>query len=146
MVWPNRIKDKDVLRRLVAIIFVRITNLILYHIPKVRVEDIDYHRELYMILKLHGTGRLRDFFTFAEKFGLEKEVDPVLDDIWNINKEVQRYAYPEPYLWSWGEFKYGKDGWRKLLKLVHEHGDQTIDKNPAIPIDGLFNKNKDSET
>jgi hypothetical protein len=146
MVWPDRIKDKDMLRRLVAIVFVRITNLFLYHIPKIRVEDtIDYHREIYMILKLRGTGYLKSFFEFSKKFGLENEMDPVLDDLWNINKDVQQYAYPEPRLFFWEDFEYKKHDWRKLLELVDKHGGRTITDLEKMPIDGLLNKDKDTD-
>jgi hypothetical protein len=145
MVWPRRIKDEDVLRRLIAIVFVRITNLISHHVPKITVEDTDYFSDMFMSFKLQGTKYLKQFTEFSKKFGLEKEIDPVLDDIWNMNKEVQLFAYPEPRLLFWKGFNYGKDDWRKLLEVVDKHGGQTIAEFRNMPINGLLNKDKDEE-
>lgn len=114
--------------------------------PKITVEDTDYFGDMYMSFKLQGTKYLKLFTQFSKKFGIEKEIDPVLDDIWNMNKEVQLYAYPEPRLFFLKGFKYGKDDWRKLLEIVDKHGGQTIDNIRDMPIDGLLNKNKDAES
>lgn len=63
-----------------------------------------------------------------------------MDSLWEVNKEIQAYAYPEPRLYGWkGEFEYYKDDWRKLLELTKKHPDQTLFKL-KIPTAGLLNK------
>ena len=67
-------------------------------------------------------------------------MDPVLDSLWEINKEIQGYAYPEPRLFSWKEFEYYKDDWRKLLALTKKHPKDSLYEKKKMPIDGLLNK------
>jgi hypothetical protein len=45
----------------------------------------------------------------SKEHKLTSEMEPVLDALWNINKEVQEYAYPEPRIFKWNEFEYGKE-------------------------------------
>jgi hypothetical protein len=140
-VWPKKFHDrKDVLNKLLAIVLNRITGLREY-LPTINVENkIEYLGDVLLIAKLDGTRRLEDFVTSSEKYGLTKEMDAVLDSLWEINKEIQGYAYPEPRLFSWKEFEYGKDDWRKLLELTKKYPDQTLRKSRKWPIAGLLNK------
>jgi hypothetical protein len=117
----------------------------LHEIPKIVVEETDYAIDQYMISKLMGTVHIKFLADFSKKFGLENEINGVLDDLWDINKDVQQYAYPEPRLFFWDGFEYGKDGWRKLMEVVNRHGGQTLFDMKEMPIDGLLNKDKDSK-
>jgi hypothetical protein len=139
-VWAKKFSDrKDVLNKLTAIVLTRITNM-RESLPGITVEGTRYFEDLNMISMLQGTQNLKDFVSQSEKFGLTGEMEPVLDALWNINKEVQEYAYPEPRLFFWDEFKYGKDNWRKLLELTKKHPDESLDKMQKIPINGILNK------
>jgi hypothetical protein len=108
------------------------------------VKGTDIAIDQYMLFKLLGTVHLKTFSEFSRKFGLDKEMDPILDDLWNINKEVQEYAYPEPRLFFWEDFDYRKHDWRKLLEVVEKRGGRTIKDLEKMPIDGLLNKDKDT--
>ena len=139
-VWPKKFHDrKDVLNKLFAIILSRVTK-VREHLPEIPVEHIDLLRDYILIAKLQGTEHLKSFVADSEKFGLTKEMEPVLDSLWNINREIQAYAYPEPRLYSWQGFEYGKDDWRKLLELSKKHPDDTLSKRKALPTVGLLNK------
>jgi hypothetical protein len=67
-------------------------------------------------------------------------MESVLDALWMINADVQIYAYPEPRLFSWKEFEYYKDDWRKLLGVAKKHPEESLFKMKKMPIDGLLNK------
>lgn len=138
-VWPQKFQGrKDVVNKLLAIVLNEVTMLRDY-LPRIPVENIDYVKDALLIAKLQGTEQLKSYVTEAEKFGLTKEMEPVLDSLWEVNKEIQAYAYPEPRLYSWKEFEYYKDDWRKLLDLTKKHPDQTLFKL-KIPTAGLLNK------
>ena len=139
-IWPQKFEGrKDVVNKLLTIVLTEVTMLRDY-LPTIPVENIDYARDAILIAKLQGTERLKSFVTEADKFGLTKEMEPVLDSLWEVNKEIQAYAYPEPRLYGWkGEFEYYKDDWRKLLELTKKHPDQTLFKL-KIPTAGLLNK------
>jgi hypothetical protein len=137
-VWPKKFHDrKDVLNKLLAIVFNRITRIREY-LPTIPVENIEYLDDVLLVAKLQRTEELKKFVAMSDKYGLNKEMEPVLDSLWEINKEIQGYAYPEPRLFSW-EFEYYKDDWRKLLALTRKHPDQTLSKK-KWPMDGLLNK------
>ena len=136
-VWPKKFLDrKDVVHKLLAIILTRVIKIREY-LPEIP-EYNDMIRDSHLIAKLQGTERLKDFVADSEKFGLTKEMEPVLDSLWNINREIQAYAYPEPRLFSW-PFEDGKDDWRKLLELTKKHPDDSLTKKKS-PRDRLLNK------
>jgi len=139
-VWPAKFQDRrDVLNKLLGIVLSRVSK-IRETIPKIPVEQFDYFSEAFLVTKIQGTEFLKSFVSAAERFGLTKEIEPVLDSLWNINKEIQGYAYPEPRLFSWQGFEYGKDDWRKLLSVAEKHPDETLVKKRKIAIEGLLDK------
>jgi hypothetical protein len=137
--WSKEFHDRqDVLNKLIAIVLARIAE-INESLPDTPVENIKLFRDVYLVRRLQGTENLKLFVSKSEKFGLTKEMEPVLDALWNINRQIQKYAYPEPRLFFWEEFEYGKDDWRKLLEVVKKHPDKDVNKTKT-PIDGLLNK------
>jgi hypothetical protein len=136
--WPKKFHNRrDVSNKLLGIVLSRASK-IREHLPEITVENMKYLRDVLLIWKLQGTEHLQSFVTESKKFGLTQEMEPVLDSLWEINKEIQGYAYPEPRLFSW-DFQYYKDDWRKLLELTKKHPDQTLSKK-KMPIYGLLNK------
>lgn len=130
VVWPHLLPDEEILRRLIAIVFIRITDMLLYYMPQVTSKDAQFFRTKYVQRKLHGTISMKTFFDYSKKFELAEVMNPVLDDLWNINKDIQEYAYPELRKPSWREFEHGKDGWRKLIELAEKHPDQVLTQIP----------------
>lgn len=130
LVWPHLLPDEEILRRLIAIVFVRITDILLHHMPQIYSEDAQFFRTKYVQRKLQGTISMKVFFDFSKKFELGEVMNPVLDDLWNINKDIQEYAYPEILKLSWRGFKRGKDGWRKHMELAGKHTDQVLTQIP----------------
>ena len=79
-----------------------------------------------MIFRLKGTEYLKSFHDESKRLGLAEEMESVLDALWYINTDVQIYAYPEPRLFSWKEFEYYKDDWRKLLEVAKKHSEESL--------------------
>ena len=144
MIWPIVFEDKEnILKRVTIIVFSRIINMMLYEIPRIIVEGTDYYNAIYRLQKLQGTRYLEGISTMYRRLGLYKETEPVLDDLWHINKEVQEDAYPEPRFFPWKGFENRKDDWRKYLELMEKHPNERLSTLEKMPIDGLLNKNKD---
>jgi hypothetical protein len=53
-----------------------------------------------------------------------KEIEPLLDFIWKINKDFLSNSCPEPALYKW-DCDYKKDSWKKLLDLQRKYPEQT---------------------
>jgi hypothetical protein len=139
IVWPLLLQDEEILRRLIAIVFVRITDILLYHMPQLTPEDTHFSREKFMQRKLQGTISMKTFFSYSKKFGLTEVMDPVLDDLWDINKEIQEYAYPELHLESFRKLESEKDGWRRLVEFAEKHPNEV---SMQIPLGwSMNNKN-----
>ena len=51
---------------------------------------------------------------------LLKEFENVIDKIWLINSDVQKYLHPEASHYNLS-YDYGKDDWRKYLKLYRQY-------------------------
>jgi hypothetical protein len=77
------------------------------------------------MLLLNGTEFLKSFLKDAKKLKIEKEAGDILGAIWGINRSIQIRAYPEPRIFDW-DFKYGEDGWKKLLALCEKHPAENI--------------------
>jgi hypothetical protein len=134
--WPKIIHDRDMLKKLNTTAFARLTDIQAY-LPKIVVEDRDFLMEIFTFNRLGGTVFLDQSFSFFEKFALMEEAKPVFDAIWNINREIQKDAYPEPHMFEWN-FKYGVDGWEKLLELQRQHPDETILNSYKVTTDAIL--------
>jgi hypothetical protein len=47
---------------------------------------------------------------------MRQEIEGVIDSLWNLDKDIQRYAYKEPKALNF-KFRYGTAGWRDLINL-----------------------------
>ena len=128
-IWPREFQNKkDVLNKLILIVFNRIASW-KEQLPKIDVEGTDYYGDQFMIFRLKGTEYLKSFHDESKRLGLTEEMESVLDAIWMINLDVQIYAYPEPRLFSWKEFEYYEDDWRKLLEVAKKHPEEGLFKD-----------------
>lgn len=139
-IWPKEFRNKkDVLNKLILIVFNRIAGW-KEQLPKIDVEGTDYFGDQFMIFRLRGTEYLKSFYDESKRLGISEEMETMLDALWMINLDVQIYAYPEPRLFSWKEFEYYKDSWRKLLEVADKHPEDSLFKMKKMPIDGLLSK------
>jgi hypothetical protein len=124
------------LKKLNTTAFAKLTDIQAY-LPKIVVEDIDYMTEIFKLTRLGGTVFLNEFSNFFKQFTLTEEAKPVFDAIWNINRDIQKDAYPEPRMFNW-DFKYGIDGWEKLLELQKQHPEETLTNSYKVTTDAIL--------
>jgi hypothetical protein len=55
---------------------------------------------------------------------LEKQTEEIFDLLWEFNKDILKFLFPEIELYKL-DFKYGVDNWRRLLEIYENNPDQT---------------------
>jgi hypothetical protein len=77
---------------------------------------------------LYATEKMLTSYETFSKFGMQKEMESLLDTLWKINLDYQEYAFPEPGIYRWN-FKYRDNNynWRKLMELQKQYPDQTYE-------------------
>jgi hypothetical protein len=128
MVWPKKIQDRDILKKLYSIIFTKIADM------QLRMSDLlsttvagDFNpiNQLSIRGKIYSTKKLMEHFDNFRNCNMEKEIEQVLNSTWRISNEYKQVVYPEPNLFKW-DFNYQIDDWKKLIKLQKQHPDQTF--------------------
>lgn len=126
MVWPIQIHDKIILSKLYEMVFMNIAGM-LKKIVEVDEDDIApllTSRNEYIITKtLGGAARLMEYRKLFTKYGMQQEIEAVIDSLWKMDKDIQQYAYKEPKALHF-KFRYGIDGWRDLLDLAEQRLDK----------------------
>jgi hypothetical protein len=125
MVWPIQIQDKITLNKLYEMVFTKIASILK------RVAEIDEDisplltsRNEYTITKtLGGAASLMEYRRLFNKYGMQHDIEAVIDSLWKMDTDIQQFAYKEPKAMHF-RFKYGINGWRDLLNLV----EQSLDK------------------
>jgi hypothetical protein len=135
-IWSQKITDQQVLQQLYSMVFSKIADMqtrIWEGFKSSPMRNFDAPmRNFDDILKtefiqgrfrtgLEGEGPLEKYLILFKEFGMEKEIEPVLDSLWKIIGDLQPHVYPEPRTQGW-PFKYGEDDWRKLVYLLRQHG------------------------
>lgn len=59
--------------------------------------------------RLGGAANLMEYRSVFAKFGMEQEIEDVIDSLWKMDKDIQQYAYKEPKALHF-KFRYGVDG------------------------------------
>ena len=122
MVWPVQIQDKIILNKLYEMVFIKIANMLkkIAEIDEADISPLLTSRNEYTITKrLGGVASLIEYHTLFTKYGMQQDIEAVIDSLWKIDKDIQQYAYKEPKAYHF-KFKYGVDGWRDLLGLVEQ--------------------------
>jgi hypothetical protein len=130
LIWSLRISDKKVLQQLYSMVFSRIADM-QTHISEILkslgLEIKVIETNIIVLIRHrfrpnHGLGPLESFLQDFKEIGKEKEIEPVIDSLWNIIGDLQPHIYPEPQEHGW-PFKYGEDDWRKLVRLLRQHSE-----------------------
>lgn len=125
-VWSQKIPDQQVLQQLYSMIFwkIAVMHRRLAQIMKSEATpDLDSDMQRFIFKRFRESKGSKPILLYLESFkelGLEKEIEPVLDALWNILGDLQPYVYPEPRRYEL-PFKYGEDDWRKLASLLRRH-------------------------
>jgi hypothetical protein len=126
IVWPEKIKDKRTLEKLLVSVFLKIADMILKYSKKHRDADFwKLRQDLEIHKRLRGAGSLLYFQAIYEDAGMKQEIDDIIDSLWNIDKEIRHLAYKEKEMWGL-DFN-EDDDWRKLLLLIKDRGETIAD-------------------
>jgi hypothetical protein len=125
-IWSQKIPDKHVLQQLHSMIFSKIADMqtrLSEGLKSTELTDINKITESFIHERLtgsKGSTMLVKYLGLFKHVGAEKEIESVIDSLWNIIGDLQLNAYPEPRMYGW-PFTYGEDDWRKLVNLLRKH-------------------------
>ena len=127
-VWPKIIQKKEVISQLNSLVFTEISKTVsdYSNFYNIKLSKSNIHNENYNpnisdeLTKLENNILYFAFFLLiCKKKGIAKEFENIVDKIWLINSDVQIYLHPEAIRYNLS-YEYGKDDWRKYLKLYRQ--------------------------
>lgn len=141
IVWPKFIQKEELRNKLNSLLFSEVSKIISDYsnyynnkLTKNNIHQVNYNPNISdELIKLENNILYFAFFLLiCKKKGIAKEFENLIDKIWLINSDVQMYLHPEAIRYNLS-YEYGKDDWRKYLKLYKQH---------IIRIDKLKNDKK----
>jgi DNA-binding Lrp family transcriptional regulator len=129
IVWPKFIQKEEVRNKLNSLAFSEISKIISDYsnyynnkLTKNNIHQVNYKPNIPdELVKLENNILYFAFFLLiCKKKGIAKEFENLVDKIWLINSDVQLYLHPEAIRYNLS-YEYGKDDWRKYLKLYKQH-------------------------
>lgn len=129
VVWPKIIRKNETINKLNLLVFTEISKIIsdysiFYNnkLSKSNIHKVNYNPTIHdELTKLENNILYFAFFLLiCKKKGIDKEFENVIDKVWLINSDVQRYLHPEASHYNLS-YDYGKDDWRKYLKLYRQY-------------------------
>ena len=127
-VWPKMIQKKEIISQLNSLVFTEISKTVsdYSNFYNIKLSKSNIHNENYNpnisdeLTKLENNILYFAFFLLiCKKKGIDKEFENLVDKIWSINSDVQIYLHPEALRYNLS-YEYGKDDWRKYLKLYRQ--------------------------
>lgn len=127
-VWPKIIQKKEIISQLNSLVFTEISKTVsdYSNFYNTKLSKNNIHNENYNpnisdeLTKLENNILYFAFFLLiCKKKGIAKEFENIVDKIWLINSDVQIYLHPEAIRYNLS-YEYGKDDWRKYLKLYRQ--------------------------
>ena len=127
-VWPKIIQKKEIISKLNSLVFTEISKTVsdYSNFYNIKLSKSNIHNENYNpnisdeLTKLENNILYFAFFLLiCKKKGIDKEFENIVDKIWLINSDVQIYLHPEAIRYNLS-YEYGKDDWRKYLKLYRQ--------------------------
>ena len=131
-VWPKIIQKKEIINQLNSLVFTEISKTVsdYSNFYNIKLSKSNIHNENYNpnisdeLTKLENNILYFAFFLLiCKKKGIAKEFENIVDKIWLINSDVQIYLHPEAIRYNLS-YEYGKDDWRKYLKLYRQKIDE----------------------
>ena len=124
--WSSsNLKEEDKLQ-LFIIIFSKISKILLKFPEFFRLLTLkNGHPDLYpeVINRLEGAKFLTSTQKIFSIFPIENKVNKVIDNIWNIDREICEFIYQEPKQYNF-DFDYMKDDWKRLVKEYEPYFEQ----------------------
>lgn len=131
-VWPKIVQKKEIISKLNSLVFTEISKTVsdYSNFYNIKLSKSNIHNENYNpnisdeLTKLENNILYFAFFLLiCKKKGIAKEFENIVDKIWLINSDVQIYLHPEAIRYNLS-YEYGKDDWRKYLKLYRQKIDE----------------------
>lgn len=128
IVWPKFIQKEEVRNKLNSLVFSEVSKIISDYsnyynnkLTKNNIHQVNYKPNISdELIKLENNILYFAFFLLiCKKKGIAKEFENLVDKIWLINSDVQMYLHPEAIRYNLS-YEYGKDDWRKFLKLYRQ--------------------------
>jgi DNA-binding Lrp family transcriptional regulator len=128
IVWPKFIQKEEVRNKLNSLVFSEVSKIISDYsnyynnkLTKNNIHQVNYKPNISdELIKLENNILYFAFFLLiCKKKGIAKEFENIVDKIWLINSDVQIYLHPEAIRYNLS-YEYGKDDWRKFLKLYRQ--------------------------
>jgi len=126
--WPKRIQDEKDLNRLYQTVFSKIANLLSrisekHEIPRLQME---YSTQTLVLEKLGGVGSLFESWKKFKDYGVQKEVEKVIDILWNIDREIHEMMCKDGSRTQLDyvsmklgfNFNYESNNWRELFEAL----------------------------
>ncbi len=131
MEWPKRIRDKDALKKLYQTVFTKISDMLIdiadnHEVPRFCA---DFSMQKLAIKKLRGGGSLFEYWKKFKNYGMQQEIENVIDSLWKIDKEIQEIVYKDLAYVSTKlgfNFECRLDDWRELFETL-----SSVDKQKA---------------
>ena len=125
--WSYEMSDRQVLQQLYSMVFSRIFDMQIHiseslnSAPIEMWHDTSFTELIQQRFRSGASGPLlENHLHIAKRVGKEKEVESIIDSLWNIIGDLKQYVYPEPRKYGW-PFDYDKDDWSKLVSLLRKH-------------------------
>jgi hypothetical protein len=127
--WPLMVLETDTLKKLYTIVFTKISDMqirIYENLRSSKFSNANLMLQSTIIRKqLYSTDKLIKYCETFSKLGMKKQIESVLDCLWEIKASYIQDAYPEPWIYKWNFKK--EDGWRKLIELQKQNPHQTYE-------------------
>jgi hypothetical protein len=125
--WINLIHDKNILNELISNAFSRLAFLNKCYIDYLNDNGLPDLETMPLQSAVVGKGLslLQSMYVCRKisiEMGLEKQTEQILDLLWEFNKDILKFLFPEIE----SDSKYGVNSWKKLLRIYEKHPDQTL--------------------
>jgi hypothetical protein len=128
VVWPKNIQKEKIRHHVTSMVFSEMSKIISnysnFYNKKLSENDIQihYNSNIFEEIKKSETDILyfELFLRLCENKGIGKEFENVVDKLWLLNSDVQKYLHTEARQYNLS-YEYEKDDWRKYLKLYRQN-------------------------
>jgi hypothetical protein len=127
MLWSNMVQDKEVLKKLYAIVFTKISDIQirLYQVfGSTSAGNFKPFLIQSVLRRIYASENMKNHYENFSQLNMKNEISSVLDCMWKMNSGLKQFAYPEPLIYKWN-FNYDVDDWKKLLILQKKYPHQT---------------------
>jgi len=128
ILWPKKVQDKDVLKKLYSIVYTKIADISLRLSEMLKLHPaLDYNPLIYTNAwrNVYATENFAKHVKLFKDSNMEKESEPLLNSIWNVYDECKESAFPESRLYNW-DYNFN-EGWKKFVEFHMKHPEQTYD-------------------